>query len=188
MFNLSEIMQSAQGGQAIPNLAKQFGLTPEQTQAAINALASGLLRRIAKSSPEHGLAVPDHRRDAGRATCHDFRRSELSSQSADHERRQRCARPALRPGPGDLGDRAASVEGDGRQSGHPHGDDADHRQHADERHVQIGVESGSRRAPRTARLRRLRRAAARARRRQARCPASRQAEFWATSSAMSWAT
>jgi hypothetical protein len=31
-------MQSAQGGQAIPNLAKQFGLTPEQTQAAINAL------------------------------------------------------------------------------------------------------------------------------------------------------
>ncbi len=38
MFNLSEIMQSAQGGQAIPNLAKQFGLTPEQTQAAINAL------------------------------------------------------------------------------------------------------------------------------------------------------
>lgn len=38
MFNLSEIMQSAQGGQAIPNIAKQFGLTPEQTQAAINAL------------------------------------------------------------------------------------------------------------------------------------------------------
>ncbi|MBV9111368.1 MAG: DUF937 domain-containing protein [Hyphomicrobiales bacterium] len=38
MFNLSEIMQSAQGGQAIPNLAKQFGLTQEQAQAAINAL------------------------------------------------------------------------------------------------------------------------------------------------------
>jgi hypothetical protein len=38
MFNLSEIMQSAQGGQAISNLARQFGLTQEQTQAAINAL------------------------------------------------------------------------------------------------------------------------------------------------------
>jgi hypothetical protein len=38
MFNLSEIMQSAQGGQAISNIARQFGLTEEQTQAAINAL------------------------------------------------------------------------------------------------------------------------------------------------------
>lgn len=38
MLNLSEIMQSAQGGQAIPNIAKQFGLTPEQTEAAVNAL------------------------------------------------------------------------------------------------------------------------------------------------------
>ncbi|MBV8448900.1 MAG: DUF937 domain-containing protein [Hyphomicrobiales bacterium] len=38
MFNLSEIMQSAQGGQAIPNLAKQFGLTQEQAESAINAL------------------------------------------------------------------------------------------------------------------------------------------------------
>ncbi|MBV9741848.1 MAG: DUF937 domain-containing protein [Hyphomicrobiales bacterium] len=38
MLNLSEIMQSAQGGQAIPNISKQFGLTPEQTQSAINAL------------------------------------------------------------------------------------------------------------------------------------------------------
>ncbi len=38
MFNLSEIMQSAQGGQAAANIARQFGLTPEQTQAAINGL------------------------------------------------------------------------------------------------------------------------------------------------------
>jgi hypothetical protein len=38
MFNLSEIMQSAQGGQAISNIAKQFGLTQEQTESAINAL------------------------------------------------------------------------------------------------------------------------------------------------------
>jgi len=38
MFNLSEIMQSAQGGQAAANIGRQFGLTPEQTQAAINGL------------------------------------------------------------------------------------------------------------------------------------------------------
>jgi hypothetical protein len=38
MFNLSEIMQAAQGGQAINNLGQQFGLKPDQAQAAINAL------------------------------------------------------------------------------------------------------------------------------------------------------
>jgi hypothetical protein len=38
MFNLSEIMQAAQGGQAVNNLAQQFGLKPDQAQAAINAL------------------------------------------------------------------------------------------------------------------------------------------------------
>ena len=38
MFNLSEIMQSAQGGQAVTNIATQFGLPPDQAQAAINAL------------------------------------------------------------------------------------------------------------------------------------------------------
>jgi hypothetical protein len=38
MFNLSEIMQSAQGGQAVANIAQQFGLTPEQAQSAINGL------------------------------------------------------------------------------------------------------------------------------------------------------
>jgi hypothetical protein len=38
MFNLSEIMQSAQGGQAAANIARQFGLTPDQAQSAINGL------------------------------------------------------------------------------------------------------------------------------------------------------
>ncbi|MFI5016093.1 MAG: DUF937 domain-containing protein, partial [Hyphomicrobiales bacterium] len=38
MFNLSEIMQAAQGGQAISNLAKQFGLSPDQAKAAVDAL------------------------------------------------------------------------------------------------------------------------------------------------------
>jgi hypothetical protein len=54
MFNLSEIMQSAQGGQAAANIAKQFGLTPEQAQAAIN----GLL-------PAFSVALQSHAQNMG---------------------------------------------------------------------------------------------------------------------------
>jgi hypothetical protein len=38
MFNLSEIMQSAQGGNAYNNLANQFGIGPDQAQRAVEAL------------------------------------------------------------------------------------------------------------------------------------------------------
>jgi hypothetical protein len=38
MMNLNDIIQAAQGGQGVNNLAGQFGLTPEQTQAAIQAM------------------------------------------------------------------------------------------------------------------------------------------------------
>jgi hypothetical protein len=38
MMNLFDIMQSAQHGQALPNLAQQYGLSLQQTQAAIDAL------------------------------------------------------------------------------------------------------------------------------------------------------
>jgi hypothetical protein len=37
-MSLNDIVQSAQGGEAVNNLASRFGLTPEQTQSAINAL------------------------------------------------------------------------------------------------------------------------------------------------------
>jgi len=37
-MNLNEIIQAAQGGQGINNIASQFGLSPEQTQAAIQAV------------------------------------------------------------------------------------------------------------------------------------------------------
>jgi hypothetical protein len=36
--NLFDILQSAQGGQAMENLARQFNLTQQQTQAAVEAL------------------------------------------------------------------------------------------------------------------------------------------------------
>jgi hypothetical protein len=37
-MNLNDIIQAAQGGQGINNLAGQFGLSPEQAQAAIRAM------------------------------------------------------------------------------------------------------------------------------------------------------
>jgi hypothetical protein len=37
-MTLNDIIQAAQGGQGVNNLASQFGLTPEQTQAAIQAM------------------------------------------------------------------------------------------------------------------------------------------------------
>jgi hypothetical protein len=38
MMNLFEIMQQAQGGNAMQNLSRQFGLSPDQTQNAVTAL------------------------------------------------------------------------------------------------------------------------------------------------------
>lgn len=38
MMNLYEMMQTAQNGQAMQNIARQYGLSPQQTQAAIEAL------------------------------------------------------------------------------------------------------------------------------------------------------
>jgi hypothetical protein len=37
-MNLNDIIQAAQGGQGVNNLASQFGLTPDQAQAAIQAM------------------------------------------------------------------------------------------------------------------------------------------------------
>jgi hypothetical protein len=42
MPNLNDILQSAQGGQLIGNLAQQFGISPDQAQAALKALLPGL--------------------------------------------------------------------------------------------------------------------------------------------------
>lgn len=38
MFNLTEIMQAAHSGQAFDNMARQFGLTPQQARSAVEAL------------------------------------------------------------------------------------------------------------------------------------------------------
>lgn len=50
MFNLNDIIQNAQGGKAIENLATQFGITPDQAQAAVQAiipaLSTGLMQKL----------------------------------------------------------------------------------------------------------------------------------------------
>jgi hypothetical protein len=54
MMNLAEIMQAAQGGNAMTNMASQFGLSPEQTQSAMEALLpafqNGLQRQTQDAS------------------------------------------------------------------------------------------------------------------------------------------
>jgi hypothetical protein len=59
MFNLNDIVQNSQGGQGVNNLARQFGLTPEQTQAAIQALipsvSAGLQQQAASLEGLGGL-------------------------------------------------------------------------------------------------------------------------------------
>jgi hypothetical protein len=51
MFNLYEIFQNAQGGQAVDNLARQFNISPEQAEASIKAfmpaLSSGFMTKAA---------------------------------------------------------------------------------------------------------------------------------------------
>lgn len=69
MFNLYEILQNAQGGQAIENLAAQFGLTAKETEAAIEALVPALSEGLLKqaSAPQgfgafvHTLDESQHR-------------------------------------------------------------------------------------------------------------------------------
>ena len=87
MMNLFEMMQSAQNGQAMQNLARQYGLTPQQTQAAVEALlpafsmglqrqtqdpyAFGGLAQMMTASPfarfydTNGDGIPDGARNAG---------------------------------------------------------------------------------------------------------------------------
>jgi hypothetical protein len=54
MFNLNDIMQNAQGGKAIENLAQQFGLSPEQTQNAIQGLIPALSTALQNKAGDPG--------------------------------------------------------------------------------------------------------------------------------------
>lgn len=56
-MNLNDIIQAAQGGQGVANLGAQYGLTPEQTQAAVQALMPAFSTALQKiTSDPSGLA------------------------------------------------------------------------------------------------------------------------------------
>ncbi|MEJ0052675.1 MAG: DUF937 domain-containing protein [Methylovirgula sp.] len=54
MFNLNDILQSAQGGEAINNIAQRFGLSQEQAQAAVQALIPALSAGLTKAAANPG--------------------------------------------------------------------------------------------------------------------------------------
>lgn len=67
MFNLNEIIQNAQGGNAVDNLAQQFGISSDQAQSAIHALipaiSAGLLQKASSGGLGgiiSSLGDPDH--------------------------------------------------------------------------------------------------------------------------------
>lgn len=53
-MNLSDILQSAQGGAGLQNLANQFGLSPEQMQAAVQATVPALSRGLQRAAQNPG--------------------------------------------------------------------------------------------------------------------------------------
>lgn len=53
-MTLNDIIQSAQGGAGLQNLASQFGLTPEQTQAAVQAIIPALSHGLQRAAQNPG--------------------------------------------------------------------------------------------------------------------------------------
>jgi hypothetical protein len=57
-FDLNEILQNAQGGHAISNLAQQFGISQEQAQAATRVLVDAVAAGLAKCATEPNALGP----------------------------------------------------------------------------------------------------------------------------------
>jgi hypothetical protein len=53
-MTLNDIIQSAQGGAGLQNLASEFGLTPEQTQAAVQAIIPALSHGLQRAAQDPG--------------------------------------------------------------------------------------------------------------------------------------
>ena len=53
-MNLNDIIQSAQGGDAVNNLAQRFGLSPQQTQAALQAILPALSHGLQRTAQDPG--------------------------------------------------------------------------------------------------------------------------------------
>ena len=116
-MNLNDIIQAAQGGQGVANLGAQFGLTPEQTQAAVQALTpafSTALQKVASDpSSLGGIVGASGERlhqgsftgadpsaaaaDGGAALSQIFGSSQIASQIAAHASSVQRRRPADDP-------------------------------------------------------------------------------------------
>ena len=53
-MNLNDILQGAQGGQALQNLATEFGLSPAQAQAAVQAIIPALSHGLQRTAQDPG--------------------------------------------------------------------------------------------------------------------------------------
>ena len=53
-MTLNDILQSAQGGAGLQNLGSQFGLTPEQMQAAVQAIIPALSHGLQRTAQDPG--------------------------------------------------------------------------------------------------------------------------------------
>lgn len=53
-MTLNDIIQSAQGGAGLQNLGSEFGLTPEQTQAAVQAIIPALSHGLQRAAQNPG--------------------------------------------------------------------------------------------------------------------------------------
>jgi hypothetical protein len=54
MFNLNDILQNAQGGNAVNNLAQQFGISPDHMQNAVQALIPALSAALQNKAGDPG--------------------------------------------------------------------------------------------------------------------------------------
>ncbi|HXW19904.1 MAG TPA: DUF937 domain-containing protein, partial [Roseiarcus sp.] len=53
-MTLNDIIQAAQGGQGVNNLAAQFGLTPDQVQAAMRAAMPAFSQGLQRAGQDPG--------------------------------------------------------------------------------------------------------------------------------------
>jgi hypothetical protein len=104
-MNLNDIIQAAQGGQGVNNLASQFGLSPEQAQAAIQAMIpafsgglqsaiqnpaalGGILAHLASGAHDASYADPSQAAAAagagGDALSHIFGSPQIAAEISQH--------------------------------------------------------------------------------------------------------
>lgn len=85
MFNLFDIMRTAQGGAAFDNMGRQFGLSPQDTQRAVEALLPAFAMGLQRSATNpNAFASLMGLMGAGRpATFFDHAHSAFSPQAQD---------------------------------------------------------------------------------------------------------